>query len=345
MSMLTSCVHELCYDHYRTVEVGLTWEYEWERDYGMNHFGTWDAEFHGFNYDYLRPERPEWVNLIRFSDNQAQYEHFLTAEGGDVIVDAGDGQSFLLYNGDTEYIILSDVASAPNARASATGRSRASLSVIKGVHADARTTNPPDVIYSAFVENVPSVELHERKPLAIKMQPLVYTYVVRYEFEHGLEHVALARGALGGMAESVYLRNGTTSDNTSIVLYDCEIKPYGCEAHVRSFGVPGFPDSYYGQRVAKSRPNEFMLNLEVCLKNGKNIEFDFDISDQIVNQPRGGVIKVSGIRIEDEESTYDSGFSVGIDNWGEREDIDLPVGVSDYILLYNLNNSINEKIN
>ena len=174
---------------------------------------------------------------------------------------------------------------------------------------------------------MPDIDLHASKPLPVKMQPLVYTYVVRYEFEHGIEHVALARGALSGMAESVYLRNGVTSEETTIILYDCDIKSYGCEAHVRSFGVPGFPDEYYGRSEMSRADLPYTLNLEVRLTNGKIYEFNYDIADQIARQPRGGVIRITGIRIEDDQNLSESGFDVNVDDWGDYVDVDLPVGI------------------
>lgn len=325
MSAMMSCRDELCYNHFPSLGVSLSWEYEWERDYGMNHSANWDAAFHGFGYDDLRPGKPEWVNIIRFCTDGTRYEHYVDNDGEDIMIDEGEGQSLLLYNGDTEYIILSDIASPPAARASATGRSRTSLSYVTEVFPTARTTNPPDLLYSAYVTDVPAVRKHEKKLLPVKMQPLVYTYVIRYEFDYGNEHIALARGALGGMAESVYLLDGRSSDESAIVLFDCDLRDYGCEAHVRSFGVPGFPDEYYGRIKADIPPRPYTLNLEVRLKNGKFLEFNYDISDQITNQPRGGVITVSGLRIDDGDSFSDSGFNVEIDGWGDRVDIDLPV--------------------
>ncbi|MDE6300032.1 MAG: DUF5119 domain-containing protein, partial [Muribaculaceae bacterium] len=154
---------------------------------------------------------------------------------------------------------------------------------------------------------------------------LVYTYVVRYEFEYGLEHVALARGAIGGMAESVYLLDGRTSDESTIIIYDCDLKDYGCEARVRSFGVPSFPDEYYGRAGVSDPSRRYTLNLEVRLNNGKYVEYNLDITDQIAHQPRGGVIKVSGLRVEDKDSSTPAGFNVVVDDWGDRVDIDLPV--------------------
>lgn len=328
LPLMASCRKELCYNHYRTLSVGLLYEHEWERDYGMQHLLNWDSGFHGMEYDELRPVKPEWVMLVRFASDGSSTEKYMKVDGGDVIIPEDEGQSMMLYNGDTEYIVLSDLASASNARASATGRSRASLTVISENHPNARTTNPPDILYSAYVKNPPHVELHETKSMPVKMQPLVYTYVIRYEFEEGLEYVALARGALGGMAESVYLSDGRTSDNTSIILFDCETTSYGCMAKVRSFGVPGFPDEYYGQEARPmSTDKKYTLNLEVMLTNGDIESFDIDISDQMAKQPRGGVITVKGFKVKVPISSgHDSGFSVDVSGWGNHQDVDLPVG-------------------
>lgn len=327
-ALLTACQRtELCYDHYPKASLTFEWEQAWERDYGMGHRVNWDAGRYGFAYDYLRPETPEWINLVKYRNNVPDGEHYFSPDGGDMILKESCDYSFLLYNGDTEYIVLSDIASLPDARASATPRSRTSISYILERHPDTRSANPPDVLYSAFIESVPPIGPHEVRQLPVKMQPLVYTYVVRYEFEYGAQHVHLARGALAGMAESVYIRNGRTSDESIIVLYDCEIKDYGCEALVRSFGVPGFPDEYYGRSAADAAERPYTLNLEVMLTNGKTLEFNFDVADQLKNQPRGGVITVSGIRIEDEQNSTEmspGNFDVDLSGWGEV-DVNLPL--------------------
>lgn len=327
-ALLTACHRtELCYDHYPKAALTFEWEQEWERDYGMAHRTNWDAAYHGYSYDALRPLTPEWVNLVSFRNSDAYGEHYLESAGGDVILTEKGDYSFLLYNGDTEYIVLSDIASLPDARASATPRSRASLTSFIERHPDTRSANPPDVLYSAFIEEVPPINIHEVKQMPVKMQPLVYTYLVRYEFEYGVHHIALARGALGGMAESVYLRDGRTSDNPVIILYDCDIKDYGCEAHVRSFGVPGLPDENFGRASDDIPDRPYTLNLEVLLTNGTTLQFDYDVADQIRNQPRGGVITVSGIRIEDEQNKREMGsgdFDVGMTGWGQV-DINFPL--------------------
>lgn len=322
---LLSCRNEICYDHYPTLDIGFTWEQEWERDYGNHHLNDWDHTYYAKHYDELRPWIPEWINMVQYQDNGQTHETYLTPSGGRFHVNGSDGDPVLLYNGDTEYIILSNLTSLETACATATSRSRASLVMER--HPGARSTNPPDVLYAAYFEHGPSVRNHEIKQMAVNMKPLVYTYIIVYEFDKGLDQVAQARGALGGMAESVYLQTGTTSDDASIILYDCEILPHACKAEVRSFGVPGFPDSYYRRALDDAPDRPYTLNLEVRLTRGKVLSFDFDVSEQLEKQPRGGVIKVTGLTIEEEQNEETGYFIVGVDGWDEgHEDINLPIG-------------------
>lgn len=326
MAMMTSCRDELCYNHFASLALTLDWEHEWERDYGMAHSKSWDEELHGYSYDALRPGKPEWVNLVRFMPDGNRTEDYLQEEKGDIRIDQVEGQSLLLYNGDTEYIVIEDIASLNDARATPTTRTRSTITYMTEQHPGVSTTNPPDVLYSTFIENIPLVGTHEAVQYAVRLQPLVFTYVVRYEFEYGLEHVRQARGALGGMAKSVYLKDGRTSDEATIILYDCEVNSYGCEAQVRSFGIPGFPDEYYGRAAGERSERPYTLNLEVLLKNGKTVEFNFDIADQLAKQPKGGVIRVKGLRIEDNQSDpneSEGGFDVDLSGWGNVE-VDLP---------------------
>ena len=160
--------------------------------------------------------------------------------------------------------------------------------------------------------------------LPVRMKPLVYTYLIRYEFGRGLEYVALARGALAGMAESVFLKDGHTGDETATILFDCSKEAYGVETLVKTFGVPNYPGDHYTRSDGSDA--RFSLNLEVRLHNGKFKTFEFDVTDQLLGQPRGGVIVVDGIEIPDKEGTEGGGtFDPEVDKWGEYIDIPLPI--------------------
>jgi hypothetical protein len=105
---------------------------------------------------------------------------------------------------------------------------------------------------------------------------------------------------------------------------DTENALYGARALVKSFGVPSFPNANYPTRTRSQYKHA--LNLELMLTNGDLISFDFDVTDQVQAQPHGGVIVVKGIVVNPEEGTQGSGaFDVEVNDWGEWEDITLPL--------------------
>lgn len=79
------------------------------------------------------------------------------------------------------------------------------------------------MLYGAYVEGHVAEKTLVPTELPVTLHPLVYTYMIRYEFEQGREYVALARGALAGRAESVYLNDGHTDGKTATV---CLIVPW-----------------------------------------------------------------------------------------------------------------------
>lgn len=314
------CRKELCYDHALhglsvRVDVQPDWERAWERDYGAGWQANWPEEF-GLDYeDLLHTGEAEGIAaLVYGSDGEADERH-LEADGGLLPMSEGE-HALLFYNDDTQYIVLSDLTSSTTATATTRTRTRVNF---RELNAGERTVNEPDMLYGAWIEHYDAVPTVEPAPLAVGLRPLVYTYLIRYEFDHGQEHVALARGALAGMAEKVYLQDGRTHDSSATVLYDCEVTDYGVEARVETFGVPGFADGNYTRAGGASH----RLNLEVKLQNGVMKNFEFDVTDQMTAQPRGGVIRVGGLIVTDEEASSESGFEVEVDGWGEFEDIEL----------------------
>ena len=62
------------------------------------------------------------------------------------------------------------------------------------------------------------------------------------------------------------------------------------------------------------------------LKNGKVKSFCFDETEQLAAQPLVGDITVRGVEISDEEGRESgSGFEIDIEDWGDYEDIELPL--------------------
>lgn len=332
LPMLAACDHkDLCFDHpehavrYQTrviAEHNLQWEIPHENN--TDWLNNWDHELHGRHYHELIPGLPEGIRVAVYHPEPPHYVTNLPNTGG--VVDMRPGvNSLIFYNNDTEYIQFDEMDEYASAKASTRVRSRASykgnpLASDYGTRAE-ETVAPADALFAHYIDE------HEQRPvtspqeLNITLHPLVFTYVIRFEFESGQEYIGIARGALSDMARSVSLSNGRTSTDKATILFDCEVKPWGVEALVGSFGVPDFPNPNYTRGGY-----EHGLNLEVRLKNGKTFNFNHDVTDQIEKQPTGGVIRVSGLKIsEDDGLEGGGGFDVTVEGWGEDEDIDIVI--------------------
>lgn len=303
VSSLVSCREELCY----------------------NHFGSADIELGWSSAPSVDPsEKPSGAVVITYDESGQPVETFLGAEGGNVSFGGRTAQSMLIYNSDTESIVLSGMSEgAKNVYATSTPGHRPAPDGIKALHPGEVVLTPPDMLYAAYIESLPDTDRHESASMSIEMDQLVFAYEVVYEFEHGFSKVADARGAIAGMAACVLLHNGETLPDAATLVYDCSLDNDAVKATVLSFGTPGtMPDGAASGRSS----SRHTLNLEVQLSNGKSKAFNFDITGQMASQIRGGRIIVKGLRIEDHESGTDSGFNPDVEDWGNNEEIDIPVG-------------------
>lgn len=320
----TSCRKDLCYihdQHAPKVRINLIpeWELTWERMYDYDWESLWEESWR-YEYKDFAPDAASGIRSIAYHESGSISENNHHQSGGELSMSLGIND-LLFYNNDTEYILFNDLSAHSTARATTRGVTRTGM---RELHDGERTVNPPDQLFGCFVEGYTAERTVESVDLNVVMRPLTYTYLIRYEFAKGLNYVALARGALAGMAESVYLNDGHTGNTSATILYDCFLSDGVIEAAVRSFGVPNYPGDHYTRGDGTSA--SFALNLEVLLNNGKYKNFEFDVTDQVLGQPRGGIIIVHDIEISDEEGTAGSGgFDVNVEGWGDRVDIPLPV--------------------
>ncbi len=331
LMLFSSCEHkDLCFDHdvhapKSEVRIEAQYEKEWQYIHGnapdWKNYPAWQESF-GMEYDDLRPEIPGGLRVQVYNADGSGDIINVAPEGNVVYMRPGK-HSLLFYNNDTEYIVFNEMHSFTSAKATTRTRTRSSyLGNSYMEPASENTVNQPDMLYGSYMDSYVAEPSTETDVIPVVMQPLVFTYLVRYEFSRGVEYVSLARGALAGMAQAVWLNSGQTSGEEATVLYDCTVEDFGAQALVRSFGIPGFPNGPYGARAGR----KYGLNLEVRLKNGKIKSFDFDVTDQVAVHPQGGVIVVKGIEISDEEGTEGgSGFDVDVEDWGDYEDIELPL--------------------
>lgn len=333
LCLTASCEHkELCPATPASptgAQVTATYSREWQQPgedgFDWQNYASWTDSL-GMTYESLRPANPEGLRATVFNPDSTSESSNLAPEGGLVRMSPGP-HSLLLYNNDTEYIVFSNMSRFASAMATTRPRTRSSYIDSREAGSDEHTVAQPDMLYGNYVEQFAATR-NTATPLTVTMHPLVFTYLIRYEFSRGIEYVALARGALAGMAEGVMLGSGRTTKEAATVLFDATVSSFGVQAIVRSFGTPDRPNpAYTTSSLAPKATQRYGLNLEVRLKNGKMKSFDFDVSDQVAAQPKGGVIIVRGLGVTPEEGkqTGGSAFDVKVVNWGEYQDIDLPL--------------------
>lgn len=316
LMILPGCRKDLCYEHDIhgfgvKVDVAAGWELVPFRDYGS---GSEDSPY----MEDLAPEPGDGITAIVYNEDNTRSDNHLDPEGGRLPMNEGV-HDILLYNSDTEYIVFGSLDSYAEASASTRTRFR---STYQASHGEEKTVNPPDMLFSSWVQDYQASLTIEPVTLPVTMSPLVYTYRLIFEFEKGAEHIELARGAMAGMAGTVYLGDGRTGEETATLLFDeTGISGNTVIADVHSFGIPSFDP----ETGTSETDGTYMLNLEIMLPNGRIKTFDNDVSDQMRTRPRGGVIRVQGLRIEDEEAGSGGGFDVDVGDWGEAEDIILPL--------------------
>lgn len=324
-AMLCSCEHkELCYNHHEhasryEADVAATYTLAWEIPYNnlTDYIHNWPSGL-GFSYNSLLPEKPEGLRAISYADGRLPAIVNMPADGG-VASLPYSVQSLLFINNDTEYIRIVNDDSYSEAMATTRGRSRSSYNGSPYISRNETTVSPPDMLFGAAIGYFDNIRSATPKQLPVDMQPLVFTYAVYCPITHGAEYAGLVRGALAGMASGVNLSTGSTSQTPVTVLFDGEVEGNNVIARVRSFGAPGFPYPEYSRAEGV-----YAINLEILLKNGKTVKYDFDISGLMNKQPRGGLIQLPGIEISDETGSSDgSGFNITVDGWGEEQDIDI----------------------
>lgn len=314
------CIHHSEHAHRYHVNIIADYRYDWEECMGGI---NWQEEWpeHYIPYDDLRPDDPSGLRVVNYNKEGDYNIHNIKAEGGVIMLYEGLND-LLFYNNDTEYIIFSRTGNGVTTRATTRTRTRATYLGSEYANEGEPTMSAPDMLYANFFENYLAEKVIEPADIEVTLQPLVFTYKVRYEFKSGLKYVAMARGALSGMAKEVLLNTGETSEEPATILYDCDVTDYGVRALVNSFGAPAFPHPNYPTRTE----NKHALNLEVVLRNGKMVTFDFDVTDQVKSQPHGGVIVVRDIEIDEKVAVEGSGaFDVEVDDWGPYEDVELPL--------------------
>ena len=354
---LTACRHKDLYmgrDSSSTLVLQVNWHLKWNLEYLIDWDTEWNPEW-TMDWSKVIPTEPEGVRLVTGTKDEGYRQVFnLPSGGGKVSLQPGV-YTALLYNNDTEYIVYEMTDQVSSVTATTRTRTRSPYSENNPFET---TVNPPDFLFSSYAEEFHIRELNEWVngeeerviEVDVSMVPVVFCYIVRFEFASGKEYINDARIALSGMAGTVNLSNRRTLDDVVTVLCDdAEVSDYGVEVVVRSFGLCNFdpvptdeyPNGHFytpvdvrtfsspsraGRPLADDQTRN-ILTLEVALKSGQTKTFEVDVTDRMREQPRGGVLVIKELTITPEEGEGSStgGFDVSVDDWENSEDIDLPL--------------------
>jgi hypothetical protein len=308
---LLSCEHkDLCIPHdLQTTSGRLVIKAEYNLNFPFDY-----STYASSDNQYLQLELPEGLRALIYSTDYDYDLHNLLTEGGEISVSEGY-HSILCYNNDTECIEFENLNSYSEAMASTSQINSG------GSYLSARqepVLNNPDMLFCGSIDSYYGHSLTKTEVLPVTMQPRVFPYIIIVQFDAGYEYVTQAGGALSGMARKINMLTGNTPNQTATFTCDCSRESFGLMAVMNTFGIPNYqtgdkPDYNY----------EYYLTIKVRLTNGTYMTFEYDVSDQLADQPRGGVISIDGLQIAKPETaseTTNSGFDVDIDDWGESEE-------------------------
>lgn len=294
------------------------WQFPTEEGVDWQQYPAWEETFH-LQYDLLRPLTPDGLRAqVSLEDGKASVFNIHPC-GGEVPFTDSE-QSLLFYNNNTEFIVFDALHTLK--QATATTRSRSDVSRPSVIEGDGDAMNAPDMLYTHYIESFKGEDYPDATTLQVTLQPLVYSYLIQYEFSKGLEEIKQAKGSLSGMADAVSLSDQQTSSKTATLLFQAAVREFAIQALIHSFGIPDYPSA--GETPVDRK---YMLELDIKLKSGNVQHFRLDVTDQVGKQPRGGVIRVTGLEVDEEKAhpSYDSGFDVNVSGWGDDINITLPI--------------------
>lgn len=288
----------------------------------------WESDFPaslGIDESRLRPEVPAGLRVLSYPDDGDMKSFNLPAHGGDINLHALSSH-LLFYNNDTEYILINPKAGFDSVVATTR---RHSAGTYKGNPKVGTIENPqpiyssPDMLFRRSIYDYDADSPDSLRVINVHLLPAVFSYVVHFGFDSGIDYVQSAKGAITGMARGVLLSSGKALDDGSVtLLYDCDKEGDGMTGVVKSFGLPGYTPE--GEPMYPDR--RYGITLQTFLKNGKLLTFDFDVTSQVAVQPYGGVIIVNGLKISESDGKPEGGngaFDVDVDPWGPSDDIDI----------------------
>ena len=175
-----------------------------------------------------------------------------------------------------------------------------------------RSFYQPEMLYSGYAQGIEIDRAltgftydEERdvwvKKLNVKLEPLTYIYLTQVIVHHNNGRITGVdgNGDLSGMAQSVNLNTGVAGSTPITVYYNVRFKT-GCDMKGEKVDIAGGRLLTFGMcNVNARRADEqftdgvhHYMDVNMQFNNGNDSTLVFDVTDQIRNKPRGGIITV-----------------------------------------------------
>ena len=176
--------------------------------------------------------------------------------------------------------------------------------------------NQPDQLFAGYYENADVFEPLDqhgflwndtlqrwRKQIDMRLEPLTYIYLTQVILHHNQGRVVGTDGTglLSGMAREVKLMTGVTGTDTVNVEYNTRFK-LGCKkddetvdiiaGRLLTFGLPNINANRVASRAEIEADGRHYLEANLLFNNGADTTLVFDVTDQVQQRYRGGVITV-----------------------------------------------------
>ena len=324
------------------VQIENMWDIDWQADWLFR----WDEELYG-KIGYTDPET---FHMDYFTAGTNQHIGQRDVLGNRVNLSLGYGTyDMLFYNNDYELIRIEEAPDWSTVTAY-TERNPYAMAPPSQKTRDNGIRQMPEQLFAVLHDGV---EISDRMEdytwipeegiwlMSIKsvLLPRVFIYLVQVELRNNKGRVTGCRSfTIEGLAESTELKSGINSTETvshQFAAYAQKIdnddgtKTELLAGRMTTFGIPGYMPwkEYTRIKDSNTRGSSLLLpstprnicHIELLYSNGGSLSIPVDVTDQVWDQPVGGLIKIV-LDIDDYDEPDQppgGGLDIGVGGWDE----------------------------
>ncbi len=303
-----------------SLELDLLWNYDVQYDWRDQWFYEWDSIDNSI-FGYWTLVEPNVFNLRRYYTGKEYYGNVIQTnkhqiEGNVLTAHYNIGYYDILawnevYTLDGIQSIHIDESNPDSVKA----YTNPSLTRTRHSRRYAYAFYQPEFLFSGFYENLLVTRNPEDydfyddenncyyKTIDMVLEPRTYIYLTQIILHHNNGRVENVEGSatLTGLAKEVNLNNGITGDESISVTYFVRLKK-GCNMNgedvdiiggrVFTFGICNMNPTRATRSSLENEGDNKYIDLTMIFNNGNDSTYTFDVTDQVNERYKGGVITI-----------------------------------------------------